>query len=245
MGETATVRCPRARDALAHRRDSQQGTDGDDRVGGRDHDGVRRVQHCGRGVRQSRRLGPVEADAGDGDAVAPPDEVLLELDLALTGHGQHGVERVVRDGEEAHRHAVRGGDLPGDLRQRAALGEAVGAVEVGGDVLIAEPEPRAAGSRPGRSDGGEALQRGHHPPGLPGQAPAPLRIDGTGEGVGDGVEVGADGQAVERRVVADVDNSGERARVDDLLQPGEEAGRADPAREHRDHVGAPSIASSR
>ena len=34
-------------------------------------------------------------------------------------------------------------------------------------------------------------------------------------------------------------------RVDDLLQPGEEPGRADPAREHRDHVGAPSIASSR
>ena len=52
-------------------------------------------------------------------------------------------------------------------------------------------------------------------------------------------------QAVEHRVVADVDDRGERARVDDLLQPGQEPGRADPAREHRDHVGAPSIASAR
>ncbi len=75
--------------------------------------------------------------------------------------------------------------------------QALGAVEMGGEVLVAEAEPRLAA---------EAVEAVHDAPGLPGEAPAALVVVQPGQGVGHGVEVGADVQAVELGVVTGVDH---------------------------------------
>ena len=50
-------------------------------------------------------------------------------------------------------------------------------------------------------------------PGLAGPAPAPLRVDAAAQGVHHAVQVGADPQAVQGHVVADVDDGGHLGAV--------------------------------
>ena len=124
-----------------------------------------------------------------------------------------------------------GRDLGGDLRERRALAPAGRAVEVGAEVAVAEVEPRGAA---------EPSERLHRLPRLAGQAPAPLGVDLAGERVGDRVEIGADRQAVQLDVVADVDDGGDLVGRADLHEAGQEAGCADAARDDRDHRGHPT-----
>ena len=81
-----------------------------------------------------------------------------------------------RSSAAAARRRPTPGDLVGDLRRRGTLGQAGGAVEVGGEVAVAEVEPRRRGasSPPGgrRRSGSSAV---HRRPRLVGQAPARAR----------------------------------------------------------------------
>ena len=118
------------------------------------------------------------------------------------------------------------GDLGGDLGEGRALLEPAGAVEVGREVAVAEPEP-------GRL--AVAVERVHHAEALVGEAPALLGVLGAGERVGDGVEVGGDGEAVEAVVVGGVHDHRDRGRVDDPDEPAQEAGGSDSTGERDDH----------
>ena len=143
------------------------------------------------------------------------------------GHGDAGGDAAVGHGHQAGAEAPGGGDLGGDLAQSRALPQPPGAEEVGGEVAVAEPEPGVLAVAGEGVDGGERLAR---------QAPPGVGVLGSGEGVGDRVEVGADVEAVEPVVVGGVDDHGDVGGVDDLHQPAEEARRPHPARQRRDHA---------
>ena len=85
----------------------------------------------------------------------------------------------------------------------APSAEALGAVAVGGQVAVAEVEP---------GDPAQPPERLHDPPRLVGQAPAGVGVDGVGQGVHHGVQVGRDVQPVEHGVVAGVDDGGDLRR---------------------------------
>ena len=140
-----------------------------------------------------------------------------------------GRSPAVRHRQQPHPDAPRLADLVGDGRRRGALGQPSGAVEVGGEVAVAEVEPRRRRARAGRADRGVAPETLHRLPRLAGQAPAPLGVDRPGQRVGDRVEVGRDRQAVEHGVVAGVDDRRDVGRRHDVEQPTQEAGGADPA----------------
>ena len=89
-----------------------------------------------------------EAHCRHGHAVAQLDEVLLEGDVAAVGEGDDGGDRVVAHRNQSLPHAPRRADLGGHFRQRGAFGESGGAVEVGGQITVAEVEPRRRGARP-------------------------------------------------------------------------------------------------
>ena len=69
------------------------------------------------------------------------DEVLLEADLALAGHGDPGLDRVVGHRQQAQPEPPGGGDLGRDLGEGGPLGEPLRAVQVGGQVAVAQAEP--------------------------------------------------------------------------------------------------------
>ena len=176
---------------------------------------------AGRGARRA-----LDADAGDRDAVAAPHEVLLEGHRALGGVEDRR-ERVVGRRQEGRAHPEAPGDLGGDDGLGRALGEPVGAVQVGREVPVAEREPVRA------AQVGQGVARD---PGLAGPAPAGGRVDQAGQRVGHGVEVRADDQPAVREVVADVDHRDEVGLVDHRAQREEQSGGAHPAAEHRDHA---------
>ena len=99
-------------------------------------------------------------------------------------------------------------------------------MEVGGQVLVAQAEPRLAAV---------AVEGRHGRPRLTGQAPARLGVDGTCQRVGDGVEVGADVQPVEHDVVAGVDDCRDLLGRHDAEQARQHAGGSDAAGERNDH----------
>ena len=124
--------------------------------------------------------------------------------------GGHGF---VGHRQQPHVDAPRPADLVGHRRRRRALGQPRRAVQVGGQVAVAEAEPRRS-RRPNRRVARWRTARGAsiacHA--LAGQAPAPLGVDGAGQRVRDGVEVGGDRQPVEHGVVAGVDDGRDRRR---------------------------------
>ena len=138
-----------------------------------------------------------------------------------------GTQWIVGDGKQPDPHSEAVGQLGGDAPEGGALGEALGPIEVGGQVLVAEVEP---------GDAPEPAQGLHHPPGLTRQAPPRLRIDGVGERVHDGVQVGGDVEPMEIGVVPDVDDGRDLARRHHLDQPPEQPGRAHPSGQGGDHL---------
>ena len=142
-------------------------------------------------------------------------------------HRDPGGDPVVGHGEQPGAQAPRGGDLGGDLGQRRARAQPLGAEEVGGQVAVAESEPR------GHAVAVEGVDRGE---GLALEAPAQRGVVGVGERVRDAVEVGADPQPVELVVVARVDDRGDRRGIDDVDQPAEEAGGPDTSGQSDEHA---------
>ena len=108
-----------------------------------------------------------------------------------------------------------------------------GAEQVRGQVAIAEAEPVLA------ADPGQLV---HDRPALAGHAPSGLPVVHAGQGVGDRVEVGADVQAVQDHVVADVDDGRDVGRRHDAHEPREHPGGPDAAAQGHQHaasIGAP------
>ena len=135
-------------------------------------------------------LGAVEAHAAHRDVVAEPDEVVLEADLgpgraqrARLGQRDPGAQRVVGHGQQPHRDAAPAGQLGRHRAQRRAGAQPARPEQVRGQVAVAQPEPVLA-AQPG--------QLVHDGPALAGHAPSGLAVVHAGQGVGDGVEVGAD-----------------------------------------------------
>jgi hypothetical protein len=114
----------------------------------------------------------------------------------------------------------------GDLGERIAGLQALGAEQVGGQVAIAEPEPALAP---------EAGQFLHDRPALSHDAPAGLPIVHAGQRVRDGVQVGTDMETVQDRVVTHVDDRGQGGRGDDLDEAGKHAGGSNTAAEGDKH----------
>ena len=119
--------------------------------------------------------------------------------------------------------------------RRGALGPAGRAVEVGGEVAVTEVEPRRGGRRARRAHRLVAGDGLHGVPGLAGQAPAPVSVDGARQRVRDRVEVGGDRQPMEHGVITGVDDGGDPLRRHDELQTAQEARRTDSSADHR-HV---------
>jgi hypothetical protein len=161
--------------------------------------------------------------------VAPPHEVVLEADLhrspgVRAGNHQTCLHSAVAHGKDPHAHVPGAGYLVGDLRQGGVLDQPLGPVEVGGQVMIPEPEPSLPCGGLGRSHVGVAVERVHGVPRLTGQAPSPFGIDGLGQGVGDGVDVRADVEAMEHHVIGGVHHSGDLGRSENTGEPSQHAG---------------------
>jgi hypothetical protein len=120
---------------------------------------------------------PTAVGVGDHDVRLDP----------LVAHGQHRDPGPPAVGQRGR-----------DLRERIAGVEHPGPDQVGGEVAVAEAEPRRIGAVGGQF----LLDR----PGLGGAAPAALLVDAAAQGVDDRVEIRADAQAVQRDVVAGVDH---------------------------------------
>ena len=101
------------------------------------------------------------------------------------------------------------------------------AVQMGGEVAVADVEPRGHPVALERAEGRERLAD---------EAPSGLGVVGARERVGDRVEVGADPEPVEPVVVAGVADDDDVGRVDHLEQPRQEASGADSTCQGHDHA---------
>ena len=114
----------------------------------------RRRARAPRRASAAQRGVAVEAHRRDGDVVAQPDEVVLERDLTVF-HGVDGRRRCGRRTSAGSRsgtsHARRISSVTSV--RRGPLGQAGGAVQMGGEITIAEVEPAGRGARAGRADG--------------------------------------------------------------------------------------------
>ena len=159
----------------------------------------------------------------------------------LVGDGHDGAQPVVRHRNDANRHLPCPTDLVGDLGERGTLGEAGRTEEVGREVAISEIEPARRCRRPVGSHRFIPFERLHRPPRLADEPPAALGVDGPGQGVGDGVEIRRDRQAVQRAVVTGVHDGRDVPGAVDVVeiadgvdQAREESGGADAARDDGD-----------
>ncbi len=124
IGETADDVVVTFLEDVAHAGNAQDGIDGDERVGRREHDARRRVKrrHDLRGRR--RRLGADDVDRRHRDAVVVSNEVLLKAEAT-----EFGVEarrdRVIGYRQQSHGHAESIAELARDLCLRGALAEAL------------------------------------------------------------------------------------------------------------------------
>ena len=146
-----------------------------------------------------------------------------------------GLDAVVGGGQQRDPGLPAVAQRGGDVGERVARAQHAGAHEVGGGVAVAEAEPVGVGAVRG-----ELVAHG---PGLARPAPAALGVDAAAEGVHAGVEIGADAQAVEPDVVADVDH-GRDLDVGQRAHPEQETGPADAAHENGDFIRPPAARSS-
>ena len=118
----------------------------------------------------------------------------------------------------------------------AALAEEAGAMQMRGEVAIAQAEPAGLAEARHLLEGVEGLAA--QPPALP-------LVDEAGERVADGVEIGGDVQAPELGVVAGIADDGERGGREQRRQPPQELGRARPTGEGGDPHRGPSGGGAR
>ena len=159
--------------------------------------------------------------------MAELDEVLLEPDLVPSLEEEAGPEGIIGHRNQMDADTEAGSQLAGHHAEAGSLGQALSAVAVGGQVFVAQIEPRHSTER---------AERFHDPPGLPGQTPSCLGVDGTGEGVHHRVQVRGDVQAVEVGVVADVDDGGDVIGGHHIDHPAQETCRSYATSQGGDHA---------
>ena len=183
---------------------------------------------------------PLEADAPDGHVVAETDEVVLEADLRPgraqrtgLGQGDPGAQPVVGHRQQPHRHAAPVAQRRGHRAQGLAGPQPARPVQMRRQVAVAEPEPVLTP---------ESGQLVHDRPALTRHAPSGVPVVHAGERVGDGVEVGADVQAVQDHVVRHVDDPRDVGGRHDAHEPREHPSGPDAAAQGHQHdasIGAP------
>ena len=239
IGETATTCVAPGRDRVAHAGHREDRADRHDRVRRRD----RRLSSADR---RSRRARPAPGCAArcrrsgrrsTATSCWRPTKYSWKPTSPSPATTTARLDRVVGHRHDPDAEAPRGGDLGRHLRQRRALVQPVGAVQVG----ARSRSPRLNHVRRRSKPAGAlavALQRVHRLPGLAGQAPARLGVDRPGQRVGDGVEVGADVEAVQHGVVAGVDDRGDLGRrAPPARAPTRKRAAPDAAGQHGDHRG--------
>lgn len=170
-----------------------------------DHDGVGsgdRLDHTGGG---NCLLRPLVGECHDGVLMVAIDEVLLECEPFALIREDQGPERVVRGGQErdvGDTEAVR--KLHRHPAERFPVGERLGPGDTQGEVPVPEREARVVS---------EIAERIHDHGGVASPPPT-MRSHVTGEGVEHGVRVGRHVNAVSFRVVTDVDDDVQLARLE-------------------------------
>ena len=109
------------------------------------------------------------------------------------------------------------------------VGQPAGPEQMGAEIPVPQPEP-------GQVAGAELGQGVHGGPRLARQPPTGLGVDGPGQGVGDGVQIRADVEAVEDDVVAGIDDGGDLSGIDDVDQPPQHPGGSDAAGQCDEHA---------
>jgi hypothetical protein len=197
---------------LADAGDREHGTDRDHRVRRADHDRVglvQRVEHAGR---RPGRIGAVEAHALYCRLAAFTDEPFLHREVAAVVGGDARAHPIVGHGQQLRVDAPRAHDLCGHGRERRARVQALRAKEMGGEIFVAEAEPRGHVVTRQRVERVERLAF---------ESPALRDVRRAGEGVGDRVEVGGDVQSVKRVVVGGVDDCHDVGGRHDAHEPRE------------------------
>ena len=120
----------------------------------------------------------------------------------------------------------RRAEVVGDRAQALPRGQAAGALDVGGQIGVAEAEPGLAA---------QLRERRHEGPGLAGASPAGLRIGDARERVHDGIQIRRDAEPEMLEVVAGVAHHHQGIRRQQPVETERELGAADAAGQ-RDHA---------
>ncbi len=218
MGETATTSVTPGGDRVTDAGDGQHRADRHDRVGRGHHHDVGRgdgVEHPGG---RAGAVGPGEADGGTGTAwwrCTKYSWKPISVPASRPGESGPGGSSAARVTIVRSGSSVTGssGERRGPRPRRSRPVTSVRSAPSASRWVRYRWVPRSRSPRPNQLDAAVAFEHLHGLPGLARQAPAGLGVDGPGQGVGDGVEVGADVQAVQHEVVADVDHGGDAGRV--------------------------------
>ena len=204
---------------LADARNREDRPNADERIARTNDDPLRvanRFEDSGRRVRVLSILKVDGANAGDRVVL---DEVFLKVHAPFAGFDDGG-DGLIGHRQDSGFNTQRVTNGLGRLRERLAMREHRGAMNVRGKVAVAEIEPCFVAVR------AEALQEVKC---VAAEAPAGLRIDDPGERVRHYVEIGRDAQAVQEDVVSGVRDDRQKVWVHDLMQAEEELRSTDAA----------------
>jgi len=183
-------------------------TDADERIAGADDDAVCVADSFEDPGSWMRVLDALEMDRADTGLGAVLDEIFLKMHATVAGLDDGG-EGLIGHRKNAGFHAESMTDGIGGLRESFPLSEHDSAMNVRGEIAIAEMEPRFM------AVAAESLEKMKC---FAAHAPTGGRIHHAGERVRDDVEVGGDFEAVEDDVVASVDDDGEHVGIHRMVE---------------------------
>src|ERR1043166_1174800 len=179
---------------------------------------------------RSRLRGALVGQFLDFRCAALAQEIILEVEPSLGGpHAR--AHAILAHREDARGEAEPAAEIAGDVRERLARRAPARALDMGGEVAVAELEPSLAAER---------RQRRHEGPSFLAPPPALLRIAHAGERVHERVEIGRNSEPKMLEVVARVGDDNQPLRRHDAAQAQRKLGAADPAGKR--HHGAIGIA---
>src|SRR5437660_530030 len=157
---------------------------------------------------------------------APAHEIVLKVEPSV-GSAHARAHAILAHGQDARADAETAAEVVGDAREWFAGREAARALDMRGEVAVAELKPGLAA---------ECGERRHEGPGFLPPAPALLGIAHARECVHERVEVGRDRKAETLEVVAGIGDDDQPLRRHDPAQAERELGAADPAGERHDRA---------